>query len=86
MKNVKSNDIKFNLFSSIVLPNTRNATATIFKSEEVNDGLIPFIALFSSRGPNPITPNILKVTLHVVWYIIKDQFTIFNINFTDIVA
>ncbi|TKY56807.1 Cucumisin protein [Spatholobus suberectus] len=38
----------------------RNATATIFKSEEINDGLIPFIASFSSRGPNPITPNTLK--------------------------
>ena len=76
MKSVKSNDIKFNLFSSIVLPITRNATATIFKSEEVNDGLIPSIASFSSRGPNPITPNTLKVTLHIVCYIIKIPFSI----------
>ncbi|TKY56806.1 Cucumisin protein [Spatholobus suberectus] len=52
--------MEFNLFSFIVLPITRNATATIFKSEEINDGLIPFIASFSSRGPNPITPNTLK--------------------------
>ncbi|KAK7372435.1 hypothetical protein VNO80_05813 [Phaseolus coccineus] len=42
------------------LTSMRNATATIFKSEEVNDELIPFIASFSSRGPNPITPNTLK--------------------------
>ncbi|WVY90485.1 hypothetical protein V8G54_035999 [Vigna mungo] len=42
------------------LNSNRNATATIFKSEEVNDGLIPFISSFSSRGPNPITPNTLK--------------------------
>jgi hypothetical protein len=40
---------------------TRNATATIFKSEEVEDLMSPYIASFSSRGPNPITPNILKV-------------------------
>ncbi|XP_020202260.1 cucumisin [Cajanus cajan] len=42
------------------ITSTRNATATIFKSEEINDGLIPFVASFSSRGPNPITPNTLK--------------------------
>ncbi|KAJ1389152.1 Peptidase S8/S53 domain [Sesbania bispinosa] len=39
---------------------TRNPTATIFKSDEVKDSLSPYIASFSSRGPNPITPNILK--------------------------
>ncbi|KAL4364600.1 hypothetical protein HN51_024374 [Arachis hypogaea] len=37
-----------------------NATATIFKSDEVRDSLAPYVASFSSRGPNPITPNILK--------------------------
>ncbi|KAG5053004.1 Cucumisin [Glycine soja] len=42
------------------ITSTRNATATIFRSEEINDGLMPFIASFSSRGPNPITPNTLK--------------------------
>ncbi|KAJ4719932.1 cucumisin-like [Melia azedarach] len=39
---------------------TRNATATIFKSTEVNDTLAPYVASFSSRGPNPITSDILK--------------------------
>ncbi|XP_058762392.1 cucumisin-like isoform X1 [Vicia villosa] len=39
---------------------TKNPTATIFKSEEVEDLLSPYVASFSSRGPNPITPNILK--------------------------
>ncbi|XP_058762381.1 cucumisin-like isoform X2 [Vicia villosa] len=42
------------------MKSTRNPTATIFKSEEVEDLLSPYVASFSSRGPNPITPNILK--------------------------
>ncbi|CAK8538236.1 unnamed protein product [Lathyrus sativus] len=42
------------------MKSTRNPTATIFKSEEVEDSLSPYVASFSSRGPNPITPNILK--------------------------
>ncbi|XP_045786965.1 cucumisin-like [Trifolium pratense] len=42
------------------LKSKRNATATIFKSEEVEDLLSPYIASFSSRGPNPVTPNTLK--------------------------
>ncbi|XP_027329579.1 cucumisin-like [Abrus precatorius] len=37
-----------------------NPTATIFKSTEGKDSLAPYIAPFSSRGPNKITPNILK--------------------------
>ncbi|XP_057441874.1 cucumisin-like isoform X2 [Lotus japonicus] len=39
---------------------TSNPTATILKSDEVNNTLSPYVAAFSSRGPNPITPNILK--------------------------
>ncbi|XVE69290.1 hypothetical protein DITRI_Ditri09bG0139900 [Diplodiscus trichospermus] len=39
---------------------TRSPTATIFKSNEANDTLAPYIVSFSSRGPNPITPDILK--------------------------
>ncbi|KAI9080708.1 hypothetical protein K1719_037374 [Acacia pycnantha] len=39
---------------------TRNPTATIFKSNEGKDPLSPYVASFSSRGPNPITPDILK--------------------------
>ncbi|OMO76496.1 hypothetical protein COLO4_25546 [Corchorus olitorius] len=35
-------------------------TATIFKSNEANDSLAPYVVSFSSRGPNPITPDILK--------------------------
>ncbi|XP_050904344.1 cucumisin isoform X3 [Lathyrus oleraceus] len=42
------------------MKSTRNPTATIFKSEEVEDSLSPYIASFSSRGPNPITLNTLK--------------------------
>jgi len=40
----------------------RNPTATIFKSYEGKDSFAPYIAPFSSRGPNVITPDILKVT------------------------
>ncbi|XP_015876858.3 cucumisin [Ziziphus jujuba] len=34
--------------------------ATISRSEEVADTRSPYIPNYSSRGPNPITPNILK--------------------------
>ncbi|ESW17469.1 hypothetical protein PHAVU_007G242100 [Phaseolus vulgaris] len=40
-----------------------NPTATIFKSNELKDSLAPYIVSFSSRGPNAITPNILKPDL-----------------------
>ncbi|XP_042486209.1 subtilisin-like protease SBT4.4 [Macadamia integrifolia] len=39
---------------------TKNPTANILKSEVVNDSSAPTIASFSSRGPNGITPDILK--------------------------
>ncbi|KAJ8764088.1 hypothetical protein K2173_004989 [Erythroxylum novogranatense] len=39
---------------------TNKPTATIFKSHEGNDTLAPYVVSFSSRGPNPVTPNILK--------------------------
>ncbi|XVF23983.1 hypothetical protein REPUB_Repub13aG0087100 [Reevesia pubescens] len=42
---------------------TSTPTATIFKSIEVNDSLAPYLASFSSRGPNSITPDILKPDL-----------------------
>ena len=35
--------------------------ATILVSEEIVNTMAPFAASFSSRGPNPITPDILKV-------------------------
>ncbi|KAI9156998.1 hypothetical protein LWI28_015264 [Acer negundo] len=38
-----------------------NASATIFKSMQGKDTLAPYVASFSSRGPNLITPGILKV-------------------------
>ncbi|MBA0627224.1 hypothetical protein Godav_004763, partial [Gossypium davidsonii] len=44
----------------VYINSTSNATATIFKSNEVNDTRAPYVASFSSRGPNPITPDILK--------------------------
>ncbi|XXG40651.1 hypothetical protein AAC387_Pa01g1317 [Persea americana] len=39
---------------------TRNPTANILKSEEVRDLLAPFVVSFSSRGPHPLTKDILK--------------------------
>ncbi|KAF6161081.1 hypothetical protein GIB67_007722 [Kingdonia uniflora] len=45
------------------LNTTSNATANILKSNEVNDTLAPFVVSFSSRGPNPITSDILKPDL-----------------------
>ncbi|KAM5554485.1 hypothetical protein ABKV19_022727 [Rosa sericea] len=39
---------------------TRNPIATIFKSEEINDVLAPYVPSYSSRGPNPMNPNILR--------------------------
>ncbi|WCJ19692.1 Subtilisin-like protease SBT4.3 [Euphorbia peplus] len=42
---------------------TREPTAKIFKSTEHKDGLAPYVASFSSRGPNPITKEILKPDL-----------------------
>ncbi|KAF8010018.1 hypothetical protein BT93_J0866 [Corymbia citriodora subsp. variegata] len=45
------------------LKSTRNSTATIFKSTEATDLLAPVVASFSSRGPSPITSDILKPDL-----------------------
>lgn len=39
----------------------RNPTATIFKTTVEDDQFAPFVVTFSSRGPNPATPDILKV-------------------------
>ncbi|RDY10975.1 hypothetical protein CR513_04422, partial [Mucuna pruriens] len=45
------------------LKSTSNPTATIFKSYEGKDSLAPCVAPFSSRGPNKITPDLLKPDL-----------------------
>ncbi|XP_042506543.1 subtilisin-like protease SBT4.3 [Macadamia integrifolia] len=39
---------------------TKNPTANILKSEAENDSSAPTVASFSSRGPNGVTPDILK--------------------------
>lgn len=38
-----------------------NPTATIFFSDAWKDVMAPTVVSFSSRGPNPISPDILKV-------------------------
>ncbi|KAK6156174.1 hypothetical protein DH2020_010422 [Rehmannia glutinosa] len=42
---------------------TSKPTATILTSVEANETLAPFVVSFSSRGPNPITRDILKPDL-----------------------
>ncbi|KAG0465927.1 hypothetical protein HPP92_020091 [Vanilla planifolia] len=42
---------------------TSQPTASVSKSEGVLDGAAPYVVSFSSRGPNPITPNVLKPDL-----------------------
>ncbi|XP_022764504.1 cucumisin-like [Durio zibethinus] len=42
---------------------TKNPTATIYKSIQDNNQFAPFVVSFSSRGPNPITADILKPDL-----------------------
>ncbi|XP_011081160.1 cucumisin-like [Sesamum indicum] len=39
---------------------TENPTATIFYSDEWKDAMAPIVVSFSSRGPSPISPDILK--------------------------
>ncbi|KAM7270998.1 hypothetical protein ACFE04_030212 [Oxalis oulophora] len=45
------------------LNSTRKPTATILRSTQAKDASAPYIASFSSRGPNPITSDILKPDL-----------------------
>ncbi|KAK0592199.1 hypothetical protein LWI29_015096 [Acer saccharum] len=45
----------------IYIKSNSNASATIFKSMQGNDTKAPYVVSFSSRGPNPITFDILKV-------------------------
>ena len=45
----------------VLLITNRTTTTTIQKSIAENDELALYVASFSSRGPNPITRNILKV-------------------------
>ncbi|KAA3481904.1 cucumisin-like [Gossypium australe] len=51
------------------LNTTENPTATIFKTSQDNNQFAPFVVSFSSRGPNPITPDILKFLI----FSIRDQ-------------
>ncbi|XP_060675801.1 cucumisin-like [Ziziphus jujuba] len=44
--------------------------ATTYRSEEVTDTQSPYIPSFSSRGPNPITPNLLKPDIAAPGYLI----------------
>ncbi|XVF10694.1 hypothetical protein REPUB_Repub07fG0204500 [Reevesia pubescens] len=45
------------------IKSTENPTATILFGETPTDVMAPYVVSFSSRGPNPITPDILKPDL-----------------------
>ncbi|OMO76487.1 hypothetical protein COLO4_25553 [Corchorus olitorius] len=45
------------------LNTTEDTTATIYKSNQENNQFSPYVVSFSSRGPNPITADILKPDL-----------------------
>ncbi|KAI6669312.1 hypothetical protein NL676_004197 [Syzygium grande] len=47
----------------LYMSNTSGPTATIHKSYEGHDDLAPYVVSFSSRGPNPVTPDILTPDL-----------------------
>ncbi|PON53873.1 Subtilase [Trema orientale] len=47
----------------LYINSSRKPTATISRSKEGPNKLAPYIASFSSRGPHPYTPNILKPDL-----------------------
>ncbi|PON53866.1 Subtilase [Trema orientale] len=47
----------------LYINSTRSPIASISKSNEATNRLAPFVVSFSSRGPNPVTPNILKPDL-----------------------
>ncbi|PON53877.1 Subtilase [Trema orientale] len=42
---------------------TRSPNASIWKSTEATNSLAPYVPYFSSRGPNAVSPNILKPDL-----------------------
>ena len=48
----------------------RKPSANILKSEAIKDHVAPQVASFSSRGPNPIISDILKVGIIVFFFYI----------------
>ncbi|KAK4579211.1 hypothetical protein RGQ29_029045 [Quercus rubra] len=75
-----------NIYSYI--NSTRSPIATILKTDDRKDPFAPYIAEFSSRGPNPATHNILKpdlaapgVDILAAWSPISPIFPISNVNF-----
>lgn len=59
----------------------RNPTATTLKSNKTDDSLAPYVASFSSRGPNPITFDILKVTSYAAINFESKKTLLINIDF-----
>lgn len=57
----------------------RNPLANILKSEEIHDSEAPVVNYFSSRGPNRIIPEILKVPYLSFFKILSfTTFIVFN--------
>ncbi|XP_057441881.1 cucumisin-like isoform X2 [Lotus japonicus] len=56
-------DLKDAAYIYDYINSTRAPTATIFKSDELEDSSAPEVVIFSSRGPNLVTPEVLKPDL-----------------------
>lgn len=55
--------------NDVILCVYRKPSANILKSEAIKDNAAPEVASFSSRGPNPIISDILKVGIIVFFSI-----------------
>ncbi|KAK8976699.1 hypothetical protein V6N11_057297 [Hibiscus sabdariffa] len=62
------------------LSTTENPTATIFRTTQNNNQFAPFVVSFSSRGPNPITADILKVYIVYMGDLPKGDVSISNLH------
>ena len=69
------------IYSVLVLLHLNsNPTASILKSIEVKDTLAPYVPSFSSRGPNNIAHDLLKVA----YAIILDFLLIYSMTFSSL--
>lgn len=57
----------------------RYPVATIMVGETWKDAVAPKVVSFSSRGPSPVTPDILKVKHH---HHLFETFFIYKCNYT----
>lgn len=59
--------MRFGIFADLIyiyiffLPYDSHPMASVEKTKQVFDSLAPYVVSFSSRGPHPFTPSLLKV-------------------------